>query len=79
MCQSRGSVSFGGMFESDFGMMLTMFVVSLAAFLRRRFMALCGFFMGFRRGVVRFNYVVFFVHDVLLNSSYPDDPGLIWQ
>ena len=79
MSYHGGGVSLDGMFRRDFRMVFAMLVISLATFVRRGLMALGGFFMRLGSGVMSFDYVVFFVHDMILKSSYPDNPGLVWQ
>ncbi len=69
-------MSLCGHCERFFCVLLAMFVVSLAAFLRGRVVALGRRFMFLGSCVVCFNDMVFFGHGILRKSSYPEDPGL---
>ena len=50
------------MIQSFFSMLLASFVMSLGAVIRRSAMALGGSLVCLRRGSMRFNYMVVFVH-----------------
>jgi hypothetical protein len=62
VCERRCSVSFHGMIERHFRMVLAAFMISLAAMIRRGAMALGGVLVFLRGCGVRVNYMGVFVH-----------------
>jgi hypothetical protein len=62
------------MIQSFFSVLLASFVMSLTAVFRCGAVALSGSLMFLRRGSMRVNYVVFFVH-CNIPLSMPGDPG----
>src|ERR1017187_887753 len=69
--QRRCGVSFHGMLQRHFHMVLAPFVVTLGAVLRRGAVALGGVFVFLRSGGGRFNYMAFSVHGNVPDMGLP--------
>jgi len=66
VCERRCRVSFHGMIERHFRMVLATVVIALAAMIRRSAMTLCRVLVLLRSRGVRVNYMGVFVHGMLL-------------